>query len=60
MIMKRFEYRVEIVGDWFEFERRLNRLGEKGWEAFCVKVNKWANGDQSIVACLKREKSSEP
>lgn len=58
--MKRFEYRVEIVGDWLGLERRLNRLGKKGWDAFGVNVNKWASGDQSIVAYLKREKATKP
>lgn len=58
--MKQFEYKVIVAGNGLELEQELNRRGKKGWEAFGVKVKDWANGTQSVIAYLKREKPQQP
>ena len=43
--MKKFEYYTEYFPDW----KKLNELGQKGWELVCVKPNDYYIFKREII-----------
>lgn len=53
----KFQYRTVIEANCFDLNNKLNRLGEKGWEAYGSATIHNADGSSTHIAYLKRPKN---
>lgn len=52
----KWEYKVLIEADNYHLRKAMNKLGEKGWEAYNVINKVYPSGDEVYIAYLKRPK----
>lgn len=51
----KWEYRTVIEANCLHLNKVLNKLGEKGWEAYGSAMIRNADGSDTHIAYLKRE-----
>lgn len=52
----KWEYKTVIEANCYDLNKKLNRLGEKGWEAYGSAMIQYISGDVTHIAYLKRPK----